>query len=166
MMVSYEYPGFLCSWEHRTNNMENANRVMAVTFYGDKGTLYLDRALFRLTPEKGSGLEAMEVKRGIDGHPAHWTNFLDCVHTRKRPNSEIETCVRSTTACLLGNVSLRTRLRLDWDDSTKTVKQPEAGPLFEAGLPRAVEAGSIICDFHFVLSSFVLSSLYFVACTL
>jgi predicted dehydrogenase len=128
MMVDYEYPGFLCSWEHRTNNMENANRVMAVTFYGDKGTLYVDRALFKLTPEKDSGLQAMEVKRGVDGHPAHWTNFLDCVRTRKRPNSDIETCVRSTTACLLGNVSLRSKLRLDWDDRTKTVVQPEAAP--------------------------------------
>jgi predicted dehydrogenase len=61
MMVAYEYPGFLCSWEHRTNNMENANRVMAVTFHGEKGTLYVDRALFKLTPEKDSGLKAMEV---------------------------------------------------------------------------------------------------------
>lgn len=131
MMVAYEYPGFLCSWEHRTNNMENANRVMAVTFHGDKGTLYVDRALFRLTPEKDSGLKAMEVKRGVDGHPMHWTNFLDCVRTRKRPNSDIETCVRSTTACLLGNASLRSKLRLDWDDRTKTVVQPEAAPFLK-----------------------------------
>jgi hypothetical protein len=53
------------------------------------------------------------------------------VRTRKRPNSEIETCVRSTTACLLGNISVRTKLRLDWDESTKTVKQPEAAPLLK-----------------------------------
>jgi len=72
--------------------------------------------------------QPMEVKRGIDGHPAHWTNFLECVRTRKKPNSEIETCVRSTTACLLGNVSLRTKLRLDWDDTSKTVSQPQAAP--------------------------------------
>jgi hypothetical protein len=131
MMVAYEYPGFLCSWEHRTNNMGDGNRVMAVTFYGEKGTLYVDRAQFRLTPEKGSALQAMEVKRGIDGHPAHWVNFLDCVKTRKKPNSDIETCVRSTTACLLGNISLRTKLRLDWDDATKTVLQPAAAPFLK-----------------------------------
>lgn len=130
-MVAYEYPGFLCSWEHRTNNMGDGNRVMAVTFYGEKGTLYVDRAVFRLTPEKGSSLQAMDVKRGIDGHPAHWTNFLDCVKTRKKPNSDIETCVRSTTACLLGNISLRTKLRIDWDDAAKTVQQPTAVPLLK-----------------------------------
>jgi len=129
MMAIYHYPGFIASWEHRTNNMENANRVMSVTFHGDKGTLYVDRSLFRLTPEKDSGLTAMEVKRGVDGHPAHWTNFLECVRTRKQPNSEIETCVRSTAACLLGNVSFRAGLRLDWDGQARTVRQPEARPL-------------------------------------
>ncbi len=129
MVAAYEYPGFVSSWDHRTNNMGNASRVMAVTFYGEKGTLYVDRSLFRLEPEKDSDLKPLEVKRGIDGHPAHWANFLDCVRTRKRPNSEIETCIRSTTACLLGNVSLRSKLRLDWDDSSKTVRQREAAPL-------------------------------------
>jgi predicted dehydrogenase len=131
MLVAYEYPGFLCSWEHRTNNMENANRVMAVTFHGTRGTLYVDRALFRLTPEKDSGLQATEVKRGVDGHPMHWTNFLDCLRSRKRPNSDIETCVQSTTACLLANASLRSKLRLDWDDRSKTVRQPPAAPFLK-----------------------------------
>ena len=128
MMVSYEYPGFLCSWEHRVNNTENSSRVMSVTFHGTRGTIYLDRSMFRLTPEKASGLEPVEIKRGVDGHPMHWANFIDCVRTRKRPNSDIETCVRSTTACLLGNISLRSKLRLEWDDQAKTVMQREAAP--------------------------------------
>ncbi len=128
MVVAYEYPGFLASWEHRTNSTENSSRVLSVTFHGTRGTLYVDRAMFKLTPEKDSGLEPMEMKRGVDGHPMHWANFVDCVKTRKRPNSEIETCVRSTTACLLGNVSLRSKLRLDWDDQSKTVAQRDAAP--------------------------------------
>ncbi len=103
-MAAYEYPGFLCSWDHRTNNMENASRVMAVTFYGDKGTLYVDRALFRLTPEKGSALQAMEVKRGLDGHPAHWTNFLDCVRNRATVRTAKHRDLRAIDdgACLSG----------------------------------------------------------------
>jgi predicted dehydrogenase len=128
MMVAYEYPGFLCSWEHRVNNTENSSRVMSVTFHGTRGTLYVDRGMYKLTPEKDSGLEPMEMKRGVDGHPMHWANFIDCVRTRKKPNSDIETCVRSTTACLLGNVSLRSKLRLEWADQSKTVGQREAAP--------------------------------------
>ena len=128
MMVAYEYPGFLCSWEHRVNSTENSSRVLSVTFHGTKGTLYVDRSMFKVTPEKDSGLEPAEMKRGVDGHPMHWANFIDCVRTRKRPNSDIETCVRSTTACLLGNVSLRSKLRLEWDNQANTVQQREAAP--------------------------------------
>ena len=143
MMVAYEYPGFLCSWEHRTNNMENANRVMAITFHGDKGTLYLDRALFRLTPEKDSGLKAMEVKRGIDGHPAHWTNFLDCVRTRKRPeqrNRNLRAVDHGVPAgqCLSAQ---QAAVGLGRPDENRAATGSRA--VLEAGLPRAVEAGSV-----------------------
>ncbi len=68
------------------------------------------------------------MKRVSDPHPLHWTNFLDCVRTRKTPNSDIETCVRSSIACILGNVSLRAKTRLDWDADKQTVLQQEARP--------------------------------------
>src|SRR5688572_20756748 len=127
LQVTYEYPGFIGSWEHRSNNTENQQgRLMGITFHGTRGTLYVDRRLYRLTPEKGSDLEASEMKRVSDPHPLHWANFIDCVRTRRRPNSEIETCFRSSAACILGNLSLRTRMRLDWDDKRNTVEQAEA----------------------------------------
>jgi predicted dehydrogenase len=127
MQVTYEYPGFLGSWEHRSNNTENQQgRLMGITFHGTRGTLYVDRTLYRLTPEKGSDLQASEMKRVTDPHPLHWTNFVDCVRTRQKPNSEIETCFRSSAACILGNLSLRARMRLDWDDKRQTVLQSEA----------------------------------------
>jgi predicted dehydrogenase len=127
MQVTYEYPGFLGSWEHRSNNTENQpGRLMGITFHGTRGTLYVDRSLYRVTPEKGSDLQPSEMKRVADPHPLHWANFVDCVRTRKAPNSEIETCFRSSAACILGNLSLRTRMRLDWDDEKKTVLQTEA----------------------------------------
>lgn len=129
MQVTYEYPGFLGSWEHRSNNTEGGNsRLMGLTFHGTRGTLYVDRALFRVTPEPGSGLEATEMKRVTDPHPLHWTNFVECVRTRQKPNSDIETCFRSSVACILGNLSVRTKMRLDWDARNNTVLQPEARP--------------------------------------
>ena len=80
---------------------------MGINFHGSRGTLYVDRAVIRLTPEKGSDLEPFEMKRVADPHPLHWANFLDCVRTRKKPNSDIETCVRSSVTSILGNLSLR-----------------------------------------------------------
>jgi predicted dehydrogenase len=130
MQVTLEYPGLLASWEHRSNNTEaTTSRLMGATFHGTRGTLYVDRTLYRLTPEKGSGLAPAEMKRVTDPHPLHWANFLDCVRSRQRPNSDIETCVGSSAACILGNLSLRTQMRLDWDEQDRTTKQTEARPL-------------------------------------
>jgi len=127
LQVTYEYQGYLGSWEHRCNNTDGqTSRLMGVTFHGTNGTLYVDRNLFRLTPEKGSDLEPTEMKRVADPHPLHWVNFLECVRTRQRPNSDIEKCVRSSLTCVLGNASYRSKLRLDWDDNKMTVAQAAA----------------------------------------
>ena len=129
LQVTYEYPGFLGSWEHRSNNTEaTTSRLMGAMFHGNRGTLYVDRAGYKVTPEKGSDLQSSEMKRVTDPHPLHWGNFLDCVRTRSKPNSDIETCYRSSATCFLGNVALRSRMRLDWDDRTQTVLQEEARP--------------------------------------
>ncbi len=52
--------------------------------------------------------------------------------------------MRSTTArACLANISLRSKLRLDWDDRTKTVAQPAAAPFLKREYPRPLEAGSV-----------------------
>jgi len=130
MQAAYEYPGFLASWEHRSNNTElSTSRLMGINFHGSRGTLYVDRAIIRITPEKGSDLAPFEMKRVADPHPLHWANFLDCVRTRQRPNSDIETCVKSSITSILGNLSLRAASRLDWDHQRQTVLQEAARPL-------------------------------------
>lgn len=127
LQVSYEYPGFLGSWEHRCNNTDGqTSRLMGITFHGTKGTLYVDRNLYRVTPDKDSDLQKSEMKRVTNPHPLHWANFLECVRTRRRPTSDIETCVRSSTTCLLGNAAYRSKLRLEWNDRTRTVAPQEA----------------------------------------
>ncbi len=127
LQVAFDYGTFLGSWEHRNNNTDGTKaRLMGITFHGTNGTLYLDRTLFRITPEPGSGLAAQEMKREADPHPLHWANFIDCVRTRKRPNSDIETGVRSSETCVLGNSSYRAATRLDWDEKTQRVRQAEA----------------------------------------
>jgi hypothetical protein len=98
-------------------------------FHGTKGTLYVNRSFYRVMPEKGSGLAAEDVKSSNNSNDAHWANFLECIKTRQKPTSDIETCFRTTAACILGNVSLRSKLRLDWDDKARTVRQKEARKL-------------------------------------
>ncbi|MGH9592736.1 MAG: hypothetical protein ACRD5L_06570 [Bryobacteraceae bacterium] len=66
------------------------------------------------------------MKGGGHGNVEHWANFLECVRTRQKPASDVEICYKSTAACLLGNASYRSGLRLDWDAVTQTVKQEDA----------------------------------------
>jgi pyruvate/2-oxoglutarate dehydrogenase complex dihydrolipoamide acyltransferase (E2) component len=42
------------------------------------------------------------------------------------PIAEIETTVRTSQACILSNIALRSGMTLDWDDNAKTVKQEAA----------------------------------------
>ena len=127
LQVTYEYPSFVATYENR---LGNANSMMGksygILFHGDKGTLFVDRAGYHLVPEKGAALTEVEVKSSNNSNDSHWKNFLECIRTRQRPASDVEICQRSTTACLLGNVALRSKLRLDWDSKRWTTQQSEA----------------------------------------
>jgi predicted dehydrogenase len=127
LQVTYEYPGFIAVYENREGNGQSMfEKGGGILFHGDRGTMFVDRSEYRVIPEKGSSLEASEMKSTGGGNREHWANFLDCVRTRQQPTSDIEKCQHSTTTCLLGNVALRSNLRLDFDPQKWTVAQAEA----------------------------------------
>jgi predicted dehydrogenase len=100
MLATFRYPGFVASYERRPGHTYGA------AFHGAKATLMVNR---------GAGL-----------HVPHWKNFLECIRTRAKPISEIETCVRSTATCVLADIAMRHGMTLDWDDNAFTVKQHDA----------------------------------------
>jgi hypothetical protein len=53
-------------------------------------------------------------------------NFVECMRTREKPISDIEIGHRSTATCLLANVALRSRQRVEWDPKTETTPVKEA----------------------------------------
>ncbi|HPT27463.1 MAG TPA: Gfo/Idh/MocA family oxidoreductase [Bryobacteraceae bacterium] len=122
----YEYPKFIATYENRNANDASPFLYGNTAFHGSKATLYCDRSGYKVIPIKGSDVLEMEVKSAGAGNDAHWKNFIDCVKSRQKPISDIETCFRSSATCLLANVALRSKLRLDWDPVTQTVAQPEA----------------------------------------
>ncbi|HOK45790.1 MAG TPA: Gfo/Idh/MocA family oxidoreductase [Bryobacteraceae bacterium] len=138
MLATFYYPKFIASYESRTcNPMPLLGRFGAGTaIHGTEGTLIVTRSgcwvtknrdsstATPLTLEKDRELAAMNVP--------HWKNFLECIKTRQKPVSDIETCVRSTTVCLLANVSLRSKMRVDWIEKDWTVAQKEARPYLKA----------------------------------
>jgi hypothetical protein len=56
----------------------------------------------------------------------------ECIKTRQKPASEIETCVRSSAACIPANVSMCSKLRLDCDEKNWTVQQDAAKTYLKA----------------------------------
>jgi predicted dehydrogenase len=131
LQVTYEYPGFIAVYEYRNGNAQSMfDKGGGILFHGSQATLFVDRGGYSLVPEgkRGKPGKTMDVKSTSSGNANHWANFLECVRTRARPNSDIEKCFRSTSTCLLGNVALRSRQRLDWDEREQTVAQPAAGP--------------------------------------
>jgi predicted dehydrogenase len=106
MLATFRYPGFVASYESRTDG------TYGTAFHGTKATLMVNR-------EAGM-------------HVPHWKNFLECIRTRAKPVSEIETCVRTTATCVLANIAIWHGMTLDWDERAFTVKQPEAKQYLKA----------------------------------
>lgn len=62
----------------------------------------------------------------------HARNFLDCVKSRQKPNCDIETGHRSTSATLIGNIAYKTRSFLEWDArAEKFTNNPAANQLLD-----------------------------------
>jgi predicted dehydrogenase len=127
IQVTYEYPGFLATYENRTGHSQVIHGSGGgILFQGTKATLFVDRSRYAIIPERNSSVAAEEVKATDSGNARHWANFLECVRTRNKPISDIEICHKSTTTCHLGNIALRSKLRVDFDPAREAVAQPEA----------------------------------------
>jgi hypothetical protein len=97
-------------------------------FYGTDGTLFVNREGYTLWPAQATQdvwetFGPTEVIKG-DGtaqHQPHVVNFLDCMKSRQKPNADMETTHRSTSACLLANISLRLGRKLRWDSKQEQI---------------------------------------------
>lgn len=139
LQVTFEYPEFVCTYENRLINGNSMyDHGYGIEFHGSDGTLFVDRSGFKLYPEKrrvtGPEIEvtpAMEMKEVDDGLHNHVGNMLECMKSRNRPASDIEIGHRTTSACLLGNVALRSKERILWDVANQRLVggDPEARKL-------------------------------------
>jgi predicted dehydrogenase len=123
LQITLEYPDFVAIYENRLCN-ESAmyKHGYGIEIHGTEGTMFVDREGFQVFPE-GNEVEGkrvaktaeMKMERADDGLENHVANMLECMETRKLPQSDIEFGHRSTSTCLLGNIALRSKERLEWD---------------------------------------------------
>jgi len=89
---------------------------MGTVWYGEKGWVYVDRG-DKLDAEPKSilnetiGPDEIKLYESRD----HQQNFLDCVLTRKKTITPIETALRSIRVGLLGEIAMLTEANLRWD---------------------------------------------------
>jgi predicted dehydrogenase len=136
LMATFHYPKFLLTYESRTANpMPQFGHGAATSIHGTEATLVVRRGGCWLIPNAKSTVQALTFENDKEMNTMnepHWKNFIDCIKSREKPVSDIETCVRSSTACILANLSLRSRTWLDWDEKNWTVKQENVKPMLKA----------------------------------
>jgi predicted dehydrogenase len=136
MLATFRYPKFLSSYESRTCNPMPmfGDQTAASVINGTEATIIVNRSGCRLIPnDKSKAHQVWEKDPAMSQmNVPHWRNWIDCIHTRQPPTSEIETCVRSSTVCLLANLSMRHTSWLDWDEKNWTVKQDAVKPFLKA----------------------------------
>jgi predicted dehydrogenase len=115
--------------EKKPPELEAALKAPAggVIFYGDKGTVLVDRQQILadqpelLKTEVGSGDTRLEVSKD------HYQHFLDCIKSRAKPITDVEVGHRSATVCHLGNMAVRLGRKIQWDPAKEQViGDPEA----------------------------------------
>ena len=138
MQATFHYPKFLATYESRTCNplpLFGRDQGAGTTIHGTDGTIFVNRSGCWVIPNAKSTVAAQAWEKDPEMsamNVPHWKNFIACIKSRQKPTSDIETCVRSSSVCLLANLSMRFQTRLDWDERNWTVKQEEARKYLKA----------------------------------
>ncbi len=135
--VIWAFPGFNMIWEHALGIGRGPEaREHGVAFHGNNGLLVVDRAGWEVYPETDSidkrrifkepGLPRRNAG-STDYHALHVQNFIDCMRSRKRPNSDVEIGHNSMIACHLANIAQRLGRQIKWDvDKERVIGDPGA----------------------------------------
>ena len=136
--VLWAFPEFGMIWEHALGvGRGPETREHGAAFHGNNAVLVVDRGGWEVYPEtdkvdkKVRVFKAPGVPRQSAGtkdyHLLHVQNFIDCMRSRKRPNSDVEIGHNSMIACHLGNIAQRLGRQVKWDvENEKMFEDPEA----------------------------------------
>lgn len=146
LQITLEYPEFVATYENRLCNTYGLEKHdYGIEFYGTDGTMFLDREGFEVFPETTERMGSiagrtaeMKMHQADDGLANHVANMLECMRTRKTPQTDIEYGYHSTSACLLGNVALRSKERIEWDVARRRLTN--GGPAAQKLLNREYRA--------------------------
>jgi Oxidoreductase family, C-terminal alpha/beta domain len=88
-------------------------RSAACAFYGEHGTLIVDRGGWKVYGQKDA--PTADASNLLE---THGRNFLDCLKTRKTPAADVQTAATSSALCHLGNIAHRVGHEVAFDAET------------------------------------------------
>ncbi|UCD28691.1 MAG: Gfo/Idh/MocA family oxidoreductase [Planctomycetota bacterium] len=139
--VVFEYPGFISLYSFRFGNSRLFEGMgYGNAFYGDNGTLVINRDGWRVIPEPTGKLDSqgkmiMRTEAvsgpGSPRAPEHQGKFIEAVKAHKKPEmADVEMGHRSTIPGHLANISYRVGRKVYWDAEKEVFKNdPQANKL-------------------------------------
>ncbi len=85
------------------------------TFEGTKGTIYVDRDKFEVSPGELAKAELKDDRQTIYYSTNHQRNWVECLRSRKQPICPAEVGHRSASICHLANLGYQLGSNLKWD---------------------------------------------------
>ncbi|OHE74941.1 MAG: dehydrogenase [Verrucomicrobia bacterium GWF2_62_7] len=136
-IATFDYGDKFITWEQSSSHDRKPETQSTVTFYGEGGALAIMGTGYKLYDLKGKEMAGQKTSgegdtvRGVGGEHEHFANFVECVRTNKRPNSEIGECQKSTMLCHYANIAYRTGHTINVDQKTgKIIGDPKAMALW------------------------------------
>jgi len=121
-LATFEFPGGkVLTWEHRIWSAQSLHGLRyGVEFLGERGSVLVSDGKWQVFEPDGKVVE----HKGVSGWQQHVENFIECVGTRGRPNADVETAYRSTSLCLLANITHRLGETVRWDGQAGVLEHP------------------------------------------
>jgi predicted dehydrogenase len=111
----YDFGKQGAAWDCSSCHPRRNEKQPFVTFYGSEGSLTQDGNGYKIFDPKGN---ETATGTGPGGDKVHIQNFLDCIRSGQKPNSEIAEGQKSTLLCHLGNIAYRVGHTLRIDQQT------------------------------------------------
>lgn len=121
VIYNFKNPDWQIIWEQPGD--KRGREDFGMVFYGDKDFLIVSRDGTQVDPMKKAheykvppgGVEVSQVDKYVDYNMNHKEDWLQAIWKGKRPCMDIELAHRSSTLCILGNLSYLLGRKLEWD---------------------------------------------------
>lgn len=127
-VVTYEFEGFNCTWEHSLLNHrpQQPGENVGVFFHGTEGTFHMGwQQGWIFYPNSTSG-DVITQAAQLDEPDSQnirlvWADFLASIKSGKPPHADIEHGRQATNMALLGMLSARLGRSIEWDEAKDAV---------------------------------------------